>query len=320
MRNELGSYVLRFTFYEDLMQTTDIQSLNESFAIAEHISFEGGPGGWAMAEIHNAHAVANVSLRGGQALAFQPHGQAPVLWATSHSSYQAGRPIRGGIPICWPWFGPHPTDPSMPAHGFVRTANWNVLSVAALTDGATQIRLRIRDSDLAERRWPYAFDLRCVVTVGAELRVELIIRNPGDVPYTCSGALHSYFNVSDVTAITIHGLDGCDYLDQADGHQRKTQQGPVTIGAETDRLYLDTVATCVIEDPGLGRRIRVAKSGSHTTVVWNPWVEKAQRLADFGAEEYHGMVCVETANAEPDRVTVAPGGEHRLVSVIGVEA
>jgi glucose-6-phosphate 1-epimerase len=301
------------------MQTTDIQSLNESFAITEHISFGGGPGGWAMAEIHNAHAVASVSLCGGQALAFQPHGQAPVLWASGHNLYQAGRPIRAGIPICWPWFGPHPTDPSQPAHGFVRTASWSVLSVAALIDGATQIRLRIKDSDLEERRWPYSFDLRCVVTVGAELRVELIMRNPGDTPYTCGGALHSYFNVSDVNAIAIYGLDGCDYLDQVDGRQRKTQHGPVTIGAETDRVYLDTAATCTIEDPGLGRRIRVAKSGSHTTVVWNPWIEKARRLADFGDEEYHSMVCVETANAEADRVTVAPGGEHRLVAVIGVE-
>jgi glucose-6-phosphate 1-epimerase len=300
------------------MRTTDIQSLNDSFAITEHISFEGSPGGWAIAEIRNAHAAATVSLYGGQALTFQPHGHAPVLWASGHNLYRAGKAIRAGIPICWPWFGPHPTDTAQPAHGFVRAAIWSVLSVAALADGATQIRMRVRDRDLPEGRWPHAFDLRCVVTVGVELRVELIVRNPGDAPYTYSGALHSYFSVSDIGAITIHGLDGCDYLDQLDG-QRKTQRGPITIGAETDRVYLDTTATCVIDDPGLGRRIRVAKSGSHSTVVWNPWAEKAQRLADFGDEEYHDMVCVETANAASDTVTVAPGGEHRLVAVIGVE-
>jgi glucose-6-phosphate 1-epimerase len=300
------------------MRTTDIQSLNDSFAISEHISFEGGPGGWAVAEIRNAHAAATVSLYGGQALTFQPHGHAPVLWASGHSLYRAGKAIRAGIPICWPWFGPHPTDPAQPAHGFVRTATWNVLSVAALADGATQIRMRVRDRDLPEGRWPHIFDLRCVVTVGTELRVELIARNPGDAPYTYSGALHSYFSVSDIGAITIHGLDSCDYLDQLDG-QRKTQQGPITIGAETDRIYLDTTATCVIDDPGLGRRIRVAKAGSHSTVVWNPWVEKARRLADFGEEEYHDMVCVETANAATNAVTVAPDNEHRLVVVIGVE-
>lgn len=302
------------------MHTADIQALNDSFSIAEHISFGGGPSGSALAQIHNAHAVATISLYGGQPLAYQPHGQGPVLWASGHNHYQAGRAIRAGIPICWPWFGPHPTDPSMPAHGFVRTANWNVLSTAVLTDGATQVRLRISDNDLADRGWPYAFDLRCVVTVGAELRVELIARNPGDVPYMCGAALHSYFGVSDVSKIAIYGLDGCEYIDKVDGSQRKTQDGPVTIGAETDRVYLDTVATCVIDDAGMGRRIRVAKSGSHTTVVWNPWIEKAQRLADFGPEEYHTMVCVETANAEADVVTIAPGGEHRLAAVIDVEA
>jgi D-hexose-6-phosphate mutarotase len=302
------------------MHTTDIQTLNDSFAIAEHISFSAGPGGLVVAKIHNAHAIATVSLYGGQPLAYQPHGHEPALWASAHNRYQASRPIRAGIPICWPWFGPHPTDPNMPAHGFVRTANWSVLSVAALADGATQIRLRISEGDLAEQRWPYAFDLRCVVTVGAELRVELIARNPGNVPYTCGGALHSYFSVSDIGAITIYGLDGCEYVDQVDGRQRKTQSGPITISAETDRVYLDTVETCVIDDPGLGRRIRVAKSGSHTTVVWNPWIEKSRQLPDFGEAEYHSMVCIETANAEGDVVTIAPGGEHRLTTVIGVEA
>jgi glucose-6-phosphate 1-epimerase len=301
------------------MQTTDIQALNDSFAIAEHISFVGAPGGRVLAEIHNAYAVATVSLHGGQVLAFQPHGQAPVLWASSRSLAQAGKPIRAGIPICWPWFGPHPTDPTLPSHGFVRTATWRVLSVAALADGATQIRLRIGDNEFADRRWPHAFDLRGVVTVGTELRVELIMRNPGNAPYTCSGALHSYFSISDIGAITIHGLDGCAYIDKVDGGQRKTQQGPITFDAETDRVYLDTTATCVIDDPGLSRRIQVAKSGSHSTVVWNPWVEKARRLGDFGDEEYRSMVCVETTNAEADSVTIAPRGEHRLVATIGVE-
>lgn len=302
------------------MQTTDIQALNDSFAITEQISFAGGPGGWVLAEIRNAYAVATVSLYGGQVLAFQPHGQQAVLWASSRSSAQAGKPIRAGIPICWPWFGPHPTDATLPAHGFVRTAHWNVLAVAGLADGATQIRMRIGDNDISDRRWPHPFDLRCVVTVGAELRVELIMRNPGNAPYTCSSALHSYFSISDIGAITIHGLDGSEYIDKVDGGQRKTQQGPIAIDAETDRVYLGTTAPCVIDDAGLNRRIQVAKSGSHSTVVWNPWVEKARKLADFDDDEYRKMVCIETTNAEADSVTIAPGGEHRLVATIGVES
>jgi D-hexose-6-phosphate mutarotase len=301
------------------MRLADLESLNESFAITDHIMFVAGPGGLPMAKIRNAYAAATVSLHGGQALTFQPHGHEPVLWSSAYSLYQPGKAIRGGIPVCWPWFGPHPSDPSKPAHGFARTSLWSVLSTAALADGATQVRLRLADDDTSLALWPHAFELRLVVTVGADLRADLIARNPGAASYTYSGALHSYFDVSDVTAISIHGLEGCTYIDKVDGEQHKVQRGAVTIEAETDRIYLNTAETCAIEDPGLDRRITVAKAGSRTTVVWNPWAEKARRLADFGDEEYHGMVCVETANADGDSLTVAPGGEQRLMAIIGVE-
>ena len=301
------------------MRPIDFESLNDSFAITDHITFAAGPGGLPVAQIRNAFAVATVSLHGGQVLAFQPHGQDPVLWMSAHSAYQPGKAIRGGIPVCWPWFGPHPSDPSRPAHGFARTSFWSVLSAAALADGATQIRLRLADDDISYDLWPHSFELRLVVTVAAQLRVELIARNPGPAPYTYSGALHSYFDVSDIAAISIHGLDGCAYIDKADGEQHKIQRGPVSIEAETDRVYLNATETCAIDDPGLDRRITIAKAGSRTTVVWNPWTEKARRLADFGDQEYQGMVCVETANADGDSITVAPGDEHRLTAIIGVE-
>jgi glucose-6-phosphate 1-epimerase len=301
------------------MQTTDLQSLNDAFAITEQIAFKVGPGGLPVAEIRNAHAAATVGLQGGHVISFQPHGEAPVLWVSGHSLYQPGKAIRGGIPICWPWFGPHPTDPAKPSHGFVRTAMWNVRATAAL-DGATQLRLSIADGEATYDLWPHAFWLQIVITVGAELRAELIARNTGDAPFTCGGALHSYFHVSDAGAIGIEGLDDCAYIDKVDRDERKVQRGPVTIAAETDRVYVDTTATCVIEDPGFDRRIRIAKAGSLSTVVWNPWVDKARRLPDFGDEEFRSMVCVETSNAAADVVTIAPGGEHRLRAVIGVEA
>jgi glucose-6-phosphate 1-epimerase len=197
------------------MRLIDLESLNDSFAIADHIAFVAGPGGLPVAEIRNAYATATVSLHGGQALAFQPHGHEPVLWGSAHSLYQRGKAIRGGIPVCWPWFGPYPSDPSKPAHGFARTALWSVLSTAALAHGATQIRLRLDDGDGSLAFWPHAFDLRLVLTIGAELRAELVARNPGAVPYTYSSALHSYFNVGDVAAISIRGLDGCAYIDRS---------------------------------------------------------------------------------------------------------
>ena len=302
------------------MITTDPQVLNEQFAIAQHITFASTADGLPIAQIRNSYAAASVAVQGGHVITFQPHGQQPVLWVSSLSAFALGKTIRGGIPVCWPWFGSHPTDPSKPFHGFVRAAMWQVRGTSVGPVDATEIRLGLTESEASLALWPHAFDLEIVVTVGAQLRVELIARNPGDQPFVSGGALHSYYTVGDVRRIAIHGLDGCDYLDKVEGFKRKTQHGPVTIEGETDRVYLDTAAACVIEDPALDRRIGIAKAGSRTTVVWNPWAEKAKQIADFDDQEYLSMVCVETANADTDVAIVAPGGEHRLSAVIGLEA
>lgn len=296
----------------------ELQRLNEQYGIPDQLQFKAGPGDLTVADIKNNHATAMVTLQGGHVISFRPHGQRPVLWVSEHSHYTAGRPIRGGIPVAWPWFANHPTDPGKPAHGFVRTALWSVNKTEALDDGATQLQLGLSDSDRTRKLWPHAFQLGMVITVGSELEVELVVYNPGESAFTCGGALHSYFSVSDATKIAVHGLDGAPYIDKVAGGKRKLQRGPVTIEAETDRVYLDTTATCVIEDPGWDRRIEVAKSGSRSTVVWNPWIDKSRRMADFGDEEFLGMVCVETTNAVEDVVTVLPEEEHRLRAVIRV--
>jgi D-hexose-6-phosphate mutarotase len=300
------------------MLTTDPEVLNEQFAIAEHITFAASAAGLPIAQIHNSYAAASVAVQGGHMISFQPHGQQPVLWVSSLSPFAPGKTIRGGIPVCWPWFGSHPTDPSLPFHGFVRAAMWQVRGTSVGPADATEIRLGLTENEDSLALWPHAFDLEIVVTVGAQLRVELIARNPGDQPFVSGGALHTYYTVGDARRIAIHGLDGCDYLDKVDGFKRKPQHGPVMIEGETDRVYLDTAATCVIDDPALDRQIGIAKAGSRTTVVWNPWAEKAKQIADFGDQEYLSMVCVETANADTDVATVAPGGEHRLSAVIGL--
>lgn len=302
------------------MQTTDIQALNDSFGIRDHISITSGVDNRIQAQIRNSFANATINLYGAQVLTFQPHNQKPVLWGTPPAPIETGKAVRAGIPICWPWFGPHPSNPEMPAHGLVRTAHWNILSTAVQTDGATQIRMRLDNSNLTQINWQAKFDLRCVVTVGSSLTVELIMRNPGQAPYTCTGALHSYFAISDISTIRILGLEDTAYIDKVDGDQRKQQHGPISFDGETDRIYLDTTAACVIDDAGLQRRIVVEKSGSRTTVVWNPGSEKSKRFADLQPDDYVRFVCVETANAADDTITVAPGGEHRLITTISVES
>ena len=301
-----------------VMEHVDPAELNARFAIPEHVSFVSGPGGLPVAEVRNAHATASVALHGAHVFAFQPHGQAPVLWLSKRSYFAPGKAIRGGIPICWPWFGPHPTDPGLPAHGFVRTAAWNILETAIVPDGATLLRFGLQSNAHTLSLWPHAFHLEMVITVSAALQAELVVHNVGTHVFTCGGALHSYFTVSEIGNVAITGLEGRRYIDKLEPGQDKRQDGPITIDAETDRIYLDTTDTCAIEDAGLQRRVVVAKTGSRTTVVWNPWIDKAQRLQDFDDDEYRTMVCVETANAVDDVVMVAPGAVHRLTTTIGV--
>jgi glucose-6-phosphate 1-epimerase len=295
---------------------SDLQSLNQRFG-QPGLAFESGPGGLAVATIANHHGEATVALHGGHVLAFQPRGHKPVLWVSRQSRYAAGTPIRGGIPVCWPWFGPHPVDAAKPAHGFARISSWSVID--GTVGEITRLRLALTDSAATQALWPYPFRLELTVTVGHRFEVDLLVRNPGPEPFTCAGALHSYFAVSDIAGVAVDGLQGCAYLDKAANYERREQTGPIAIAGETDRVYLDTIGDCTISDAGWQRTVRVGKRGSRTTVVWNPWVARARQLADFGDDEYREMICVETANTADDQVTVQPFGEHRLVTILSAE-
>lgn len=296
-----------------------IDQLNRAHGIAGQLVFEAGQGGLAKAVFSNPHATAEVYLQGATVTAFQPRGTAPALWLSSQAQFKPGKAIRGGIPVCWPWFGPHPTDKAKPQHGFARNAEWAVTASALLPDGRTQLRLRLADTAATRAIWPHPFELEMSVTAGAQLEVSLTTRNTGPDPVEIGGALHTYFNVGDISRVGIVGLDGRTYLDQLDGNAAKRQHGPVTVDEEVDRVYLDTTDDCLIWDAALNRHIRVAKRGSRTTVIWNPWIAKAARMADFPDDGYLTMVCVETANAATDVRTLAPGGEHTLTQVVSVK-
>jgi glucose-6-phosphate 1-epimerase len=297
--------------------TVTRETLNGRFAHVPGLAFKEGPGGLTVAEITNPHAHARIALQGGHVLAFQPVGQKPILWVSRHSQYAAGTPIRGGIPVCWPWFGQHPVDAQKPPHGFARISPWTVLD--AVAEDTTRLWLGLSANEATRSLWPHDFQVELTVTIGRQLEVELTIRNPGPSAFTCTSALHSYFAISDVAKSSVNGLDGCVYLDKVAGYERREQTGPIAFTGETDRIYLDTTTDCVIEDAGWERAVRVAKRGSRSTVVWNPWADRARQLADFGDEEYREMLCVETANAADDAITVAPLGTHRLAAIVSVE-
>lgn len=303
------------------MSQADISALNQRFAIAGQLEFAQDAGSLVIARIANAHAQAAIALQGAHVMTFQPNGAQPVIWLSPAAKLAPGKSIRGGVPVCWPWFGAHATDSSFPAHGFARTVPWQVAESAALPDGSTRITFELPQSSIPSAQWPHACRVRNIVTVGQKLTVELVTENTGSTAFEIGEALHTYFAISDVDKVRIAGLEGYAYLDKVGDWQRKTQQGDITITSEVDRLYVNTETDCLIEDRGMQRRIRIAKSGSRSTVVWNPWVEKAAKMGDFGSDTgYRGMLCVESANAAENVVSVAPGVMHTLRVEYSIEA
>ena len=289
-------------------------------ALPPTVSLAAGQGGLPTLTVANGQARAEIYLHGAHVTAWQPRGHGEVLWLSGKSQWQTAKPIRGGVPICFPWFGPHASDPSAPGHGFARLVDWTLVEARDDAGGATQLAFELPAPSPPPAAWPHACAATFRVTVGSSLTMALEVSNPGPEPFTFEAALHTYFAVQDVRAIAVHGLEGVDYLDKVGGATRRTQGAePIRFTGETDRVYLDTQATCTIEDPGLHRRIVVRKSGSDATVVWNPWVAKAKAMPDYGDDEWPGMVCVETCNVNVHAVTLAPGGRHMLTATIDVE-
>lgn len=292
--------------------------LNKEFGIESELGFadmDGEPIAW----IRNGACAATIARKGAQVLSWYPHGLGEVLWLSDVRPRPADQPPRGGVPVCWPWFGPHPSDPSKPNHGFVRTRRWAVVSTASTGDRqATELTLRTETVPSDSALWPHRAEVSLRLVAGGTLRLELTTRNTGTQPFDLTQALHTYFQVADVEQIEVEGFDGHDYLDKTDSYARKRQSGPITFTRETDRIYLAHVGPAVIRDPAAGRAIVVTKSGSASSVVWNPWEERAKQLGDMGPDGYCRMVCVETANAGEDVVRVEPGEQHTLAAEIQV--
>ena len=270
-------------------------------------------------DVTSPAASARVYLQGAHVTHYQPRGASPVLFTSAASHFAPGKPIRGGVPVIFPWFGPHADRTDLPAHGFARTAEWTVRDAGVDGSRCTWVLLSLRSSDETRRVWPHDFELNYRVRVGDALDLTLEVRNTSDHAFTFEEALHTYLAVGDVRQVRVEGLDGREYIDKVDGMKRKRQSGPIHITGETDRVYLSTPDTVTVHDPAAGRRIVVEKTGSATTVVWNPWVEKAKAMPDFGDDEWPGMLCVETANAAENAVTVPPHKSHSMRATVRVE-
>jgi glucose-6-phosphate 1-epimerase len=292
----------------DKPQATD--RLNEQSAIPGVLRFEPGGGGLACAVVDTGACAGRVYLHGAHVTDWKPAGHGPVLFVSGSPGYGPGKAIRGGVPVCFPWFGPHANDPSKPSHGPARITPWELAEARQEGDALTlQFNATFEPFRVCHR-----------VTFGRELTMTLMVENTSDAPGTFEAAQHTYLAVGDVRRVEVTGLEGVDYLDKVDGQRRKTQGSePVRFVGETDRVYLDTPNPCTLLDPALGRTVTVKKSGSQSTVIWNPWDGKAKAMGDLGDDDWLTMACIETANAGPNVVTLEPGGTHRMTTTIGVD-
>lgn len=261
-----------------------------------------------------------IAPHGAHVLGWEPVGTRPVLFLSPRSLFAPGKAIRGGVPLVFPWFGPKAADPQAPPHGFARVRPWTVASTRVEADGTAFVVLNLTEDEETRKAWPHAFAARLTARAGRELHVALEVRNTGQTSCTFEAALHTYFAVSDVRHIQVQGLANTEYSERygPPGRQRE-KEGGITFAGEVDRLYFDTTGPCTIGDPEWKRRILIAKSGSRTTVVWNPGETKGRAVADLGDPAWKDFVCVETANAGPDAVTLAPGAMHVLAATISVE-
>lgn len=295
-------------------------ALNEKYSIPGNIEFVTGKADFVNAVVRNGQAECVVSLYGGQVMSFRPDGRDDLLWMSKSSYFEKGKPIRGGIPVCWPWFGDNPSDPKLPSHGFAKTCDWNVKSVSSF-ENFTELILSLSDRDVPDKRFgTQHFELELSVRCGKKLEVELTTLNSGNSDFKMTESFHTYFSVSDINKAFISGLDGEVYSEKV-GDVRKSsiQSGGVTFTTKVARTYSGSVCDCEICDPGYGRKIKISKEGSRTTVLWNPWIAESAKTPDLGDDEYLEMVCVETANAASDSVTIAPGKTHRMKTVISSE-
>ena len=284
--------------------------LEPTGAVPGRVSFLDGRGELPMLEVSTQWSTAEIYQHGAHVTHFKRKDQPPLLFLSQCSRFAENQPIRGGIPVIFPWFGPRE---GMAQHGFARVKAWDLKEFAPAPDGSVSVRFRLPDCPEASAFPPFAADY--IVTVDQALTLQLVVTNSSrDEPFTFENCLHTYFEVGDIRAVSISGLKGGSYLDKVANFSRKTEmEEAIRISSEVDRIYLDTTSSVEIRDTRLGRRVRVDKSGSASTVVWNPWMVKAQQMPDFGNEEYERMVCVESGNVASNNIKLPPGESSTLL-------
>jgi glucose-6-phosphate 1-epimerase len=292
---------------------------SDGMSLPDCITLEEPTPGYPVYVIRHAAVTARVAVNGAHVMEWTPTGQTnPVLYMSPDAVLQNGKPIRGGIPLCWPWFGPHLSDPAMPAHGIARILPWELLRADELGSQVAML-FRLQSNDETRAFWPHDFTCHLGISFGAKLEVSLMTQNTGREAMVITEALHTYLSVGDISKVTVSGLNGARFLDTVGtSEMREGEAADITFDREVDRQYVSPSGV-VVDDPTWDRKLTINKLGSGTTVVWNPWIEKSKRLADLPDEAYHGFLCVEASNAGESAVRISPGGQHVIVTTVSVD-
>jgi glucose-6-phosphate 1-epimerase len=295
----------------------DLQQLNDRFAIPGIAQIVVGSGGLPKVKITSAAASAEIYLHGAHLTCWVPAGAKDVIFLSEKAQFQDGKAIRGGVPICFPWFNAKSDNPKAPSHGFVRTKSWDLESI--IHEG-NAIAVSLSTADAADTRkwWPHEFQAVQKITISSRLQMELTVINTGKAAFTFQEALHTYYHVGNIREVRLASLDGVSYLDNTDGLREKVQHGDNLFAQRVDNAYLNTESDLLLTDLTLHRRLNIGKQNSHNTVVWNPWAELAGGMADLG-DEWPKFLCVEAANIHANAVTLLPGEQHTMTVHIKVE-
>ena len=296
----------------------DIDELEEKYSIEGEVGFAELEEDLMFITVSNKYADADICLYGAHVTSFRPRNTLEVLWMSTESSFEVGKPIRGGIPVCFPWFGPHKTDPEKPQHGFARLMYWDVVETETLPGGETLVRLQLCASEETKAYWPHDFCAEISITIGLSLTVSLKITNTSDKAFEFSNALHTYYYLSAIENLTIEGLQGSSYYNQLTTEYGVQEEELLQVMEPMTRHYLNTEIPVVLTDHIFRRRIVAGKSGSKVTTVWNPGEETCMKISDLPDDGWETFICVEASNAFGFEVQLVPGESHITTAKIGL--
>ncbi|WP_146449960.1 D-hexose-6-phosphate mutarotase [Vibrio kanaloae] len=293
----------------DLSTLPALTVLSDNVTIVEHQ-------GVKLVRVIHDKANAAISLFGGHVVSFQPRGQEDLIWMSQQAKFDGKAALRGGIPVCWPWFGRIAT----PAHGFARSSEWQLIEHRESEAGVI-VSLGLKPSEATLAAWPHQFDARLNVEIGDQLKVTLDVKNTDSHPWTFSGALHTYLNIGDIHSTTTTGM-GAEYIDSLQGGKICQGGAELVLTDTIDRVYTQPEAQIYIADKKLDRTLTVENHGHNSAVLWNPWAEGAASMGDMQDDGYLTMLCVESTLHAPSLEagkTLQPGENHQLITVIAAQ-